>query len=68
MRYTVIGIYLHDSPLVAGVIRGEHPCCDSGGPVEGDGQRWATSVEARSWRQAEKLAITEINQANKEDI
>lgn len=62
--YTVIGIYLHDEPLVAGVIRGEHNCIDSGGPMEGDGQRWATSVKARDWRQAEKLAVAEMNENN----
>ncbi len=59
MSYTVIGVWLEDTPIVVGVIAGSHEV------YGGDEQRfpeglWATSVDASTVEQAEQLAKVEI--------
>jgi hypothetical protein len=64
MNYTVIGLWLRQQPVVAGVIEGEHNCVDSsGGDPYSDG-RWATSVEAKDPDEAEELAVEEMEANN----
>ena len=53
--YSVIGLYIDDEPVIAGVIEGEHPCVDS--DPGGEFQRWATTVEAGTPEEAETEAL-----------
>lgn len=66
--YTVIGHWLDDEPVVAGVIEGDHPAVDNhvfGGADEP--QRWATMVEADDSSNAERLATLEMNGEDEDD-
>ena len=60
-HYTVIGKYIDDEPVVAGVILGEHQV--SGGEDD-EFQPWATSVLADDPAHAESLAVAEMNTQN----
>lgn len=52
--YTVIGLYVDDEPVVAGVVAGEHACVDrDAGPY----QRWADPIEAPDAATAERTAL-----------
>ena len=62
MIYTVIGLWLNDEPVVAGVIEGEHNCVDTG-----DGDRWATPVEADDPDKAEVAAVLEMEGGDEDD-
>jgi hypothetical protein len=62
--YTVIGLIIHDRLVVAGVIEGAHNCIDSEpGDVDGDGQRYATTVDADSPDEAAHVATLDIDEA-----
>jgi hypothetical protein len=57
--FTVIGLRDEDGDLtVAGVIRGEHNCVDTRWGAAG-ASRWASSFEAESAEDAERLARKE---------
>lgn len=62
--YTVVGVWINDAAVVAGVIPGIHPLLDSG-PDEtdvalGEYQRWAMSETATSPAEAEAMAVQHI--------
>lgn len=60
--YTVIGVYVDNQPVVAGVIEGDHKCVDRDpGPFE----RWADPIEANDPVEAEHTALND--RTNKED-
>jgi hypothetical protein len=64
VKYTVLGVYINDEPVVAAVLIGEQLPVDDTGPYEGDGQRWGTGVEAENAFEAEGLAVAQMNAAN----
>lgn len=68
--WTVIGFWLEDTPVVAGVVAGNHDVdgggdCD-GGDIGGSSLRgpWATAVTASSAEDAEELAVEEMLDLN----
>ena len=55
--YTVIGLWIDDELVIAGVVEGDVPVVDNG-PDAGDGyQRYAQPVEADSPDDAERVAL-----------
>ncbi|WNV90287.1 hypothetical protein [Umezawaea sp. Da 62-37] len=64
--YLVIGLWIDDEPLVAGVIVGDHSMADV--ESESDGyQRWATSVQAEDAESAESYAVAEMRDEQDDD-
>jgi hypothetical protein len=61
MKYTVIGLWYDDEPVVAGVVEGEHNAVDSDPCHERFQGRWSTSVEADDPDDAESRAVAEMN-------
>lgn len=62
--YTIVGVWINDAAVVAGVLLGSHPLLDSG-PDETDVaaglyQRWAMVEEATSPDEAETMAVQHI--------
>ncbi|ONI83479.1 hypothetical protein ALI22I_33825 [Saccharothrix sp. ALI-22-I] len=57
--FTVIGLWIDDKPLVAGVVEGEHMMADSEWGSDGF-SRWATSVQAEDAECAESYAVAEM--------
>lgn len=60
--FTVIGLWINDVPVVAGVAEGTNNVVDEephGAPY----QRWATTVEATNVEQAERVAVAEMKGA-----
>jgi len=59
-KYTVIGLWVEDEPVVAGVIEGEHPAVDSDPFDSRFRGRWMTSVDAEGPAEAEIAAVAEL--------
>jgi hypothetical protein len=64
--YTVIGLWIGDEPIVAGVIEGDHPMVDAAG-IGDEYQRWATHVYAEDAESAEAYAVEEMSGEGEED-
>lgn len=59
MRYTVVGVWDGDTPVVVGVIEGEHQV-QGGDQSWFEGGLWATSVDAADVEDAEMEATDEM--------
>lgn len=57
--YLVIGLYVDDEPVVAGVVEHVEGTCDA--LDNADYQRWATIVDAIDPATAEAVALAEID-------
>lgn len=60
--YLVIGLYVDDEPIVAGVVEGDGGTCDT--DDGGDLQRWAHGVKAADPAAAEAIALAELSELN----
>jgi hypothetical protein len=63
MKYTAIGFWYNDEPVVAGVVPGEHPVYCGTVTDLGDSSfqgEWAVSVEANSASGAKEKAVAEM--------
>lgn len=72
ITYTVIGVWVNDAAMVAGVVEGTIQLVDSFTPDnDGDFGRWSEIVDATSPNEAEAMAIASIEaqerQFNQED-
>ena len=57
--YSVIGVWVDDQPVVAGVVEGVHVCVDNPSGRD-EALRWATVVTALSPDEAEVEAVREV--------
>jgi len=57
--YTVVGVWLDDTPVPVGVIAGEHTICGGNDEQFPEGL-WATSVNAEDADAAETAAVAEM--------
>ena len=64
--YTVFGLWVDETPLVAGVIEGDYNCVDTDSH-SGGFQRWCTSVRAANPDAAECAAYGEMTEDDSED-
>ncbi len=63
MQYTVIGVWLADKPVVAGVVTGRHEVYGGDEETFTEGV-WATFVTAGEVAEAEQLAKTDMVENN----
>lgn len=65
--YTVIGVYVDNQPVVAGVIEGDHKCVDASFADQAAWpfERWADPIEANDPVEAERTALHD--RTDKED-